>query len=356
MPKTLLKVKETKVDRPKYPAIDIHFHGRVLKDKASYEKVISIMDQVGIAMIVNLDAGYGARFDENMKLVEPYKDRFIPFARVNWEGLNEPGWSEKAAAELERCFLAGAQGLKISKELSLTLRNKDGSYLQTDDPKLDAIWAMCAKHKKPVVHHVGDTLGRFLPIGPENERYEAGLWRDSPEGNYYGTGQPGHDEIHRHRERMMDKHPKTVYILAHIGMMGYDLEAVGRMLERYPNAQVDLSAAVQDVGRQPRTARKFFLKYADRILFGTDGGADRMEDVEGFWRLHYRFYETEDEYFDHPAQLLSPLGAALHGRWKVYGIYLPDEVLRKIYYENALKYLPGAKAAMAKHLAARRAN
>ena len=352
MPKTLLKVRETRVDKPKYPAIDVHFHGRVLRDAESYRKLVSIMDQVGVAMIVNLDAGYEQTFDRNMKLGEPYKDRFIHFARVNWQGVNEPGWPQKAAAELERCFRAGAQGLKISKELGLELKNADGTFLQCDDPRLDPVWAMCAKHGKPVMHHVGDTLGRFLPIGPENERYEAGLWRDSPDGNYHGTGQPGFDEINQHRAKMLDKHPKTVFILAHIGMIGFDLEETARLLERYPNAQMDVSAAIQDIGRQPRAARRFLLQYQDRILFGTDGGAARMNDLDGFWRPHYRFFETEDEYFDHPAQLLSPLGAPLHGRWKIYGINLPDEALRKIYYENALKYLPAAKAAMKQHLAA----
>jgi predicted TIM-barrel fold metal-dependent hydrolase len=287
-----------------------------------------------------------------MKASEPYRDRIITFARLDWTGVNEPGWTEKSVKELERCFRAGAQGLKISKELGLDLRNKDGSFIQTDDPRLDPIWDLCAKYSRPVLHHVGDQIGRFLPIGPENERYEAGVWRDDPADNYDGTGQPGYEEIHQHREKMLQKHPKTIYILAHIGMMGFDLKKVGAMLDKYPNAMVDVSAAIQEVGRQPRAARKFFLAYPDRVFLGTDGGTARMDDVDGFWRPHFRFFETEDEYFDHPAQLLSPLGAPLHGRWKIYGVALPDDVLRKIYYQNALRYLPGSRAAMEKHLAA----
>jgi predicted TIM-barrel fold metal-dependent hydrolase len=354
MPKSLLVVEETKIEKAKYPAIDVHFHGRVLNSADNYRKVIAIMDQIGVAMIVNLDAGFGANFDKNMQLGEPYRDRFVHLARLNYEGVNEPGWPDRAAAELERCFKAGAQGLKISKELGLDLKNADGSFIQCDDARLDPIWAMCARHNKPVVHHVGDAQGRFLLIGPENERYEAGLWRTTPEGNYYGTGQPGYDEIHQHREKMLDKHPKTIFIIAHIGMMGSDLQQCARLLDRYPNAHFDVSAAIQEVGRQPRAAREFLSKYQDRIFFGTDGGAGRMNDVNGFWRPHFRFFETYDEYFDHPAQLLSQEGAALHGRWKIYGVSLPDEVLRKIYYENALRYFPGARAAMKKHLAARR--
>lgn len=354
MPKSTLVAERTKIVKAKFPAIDIHFHGEFLRSAEEYRKLIALMDQVGLAMIVNLDVGSGKEFDRNMELNAPYRDRIIPFARLNWDGVNEPGWSEKMVKELERCFHLGAQGLKISKELGLGIKNKDGSYIQTDDPRLDPIWALCAKYNRPVVHHVSDQIGRFLPIGPANERYEAGLWRDDTKGNYYGTGHPSFDEIDAHREKMVAKHPKTIFILAHIGMLGFDLKRVGALLDRYPNAMVDVSAAIQEVGRQPRAARKFFLVYQDRVFFGTDGVPDRWDDAEGFWRPHFRFFETEDEYFDHPAQMLSPLGAPLHGRWKIYGVGLPDDVLRKIYYENALRYLPAQRAAMEKHLAARR--
>lgn len=344
MPKSTLVVEETRIVKAKFPAIDMHFHGGFLRTAEECRKLIAIMDQVGVAMLVNLDGSFGERFDQYMKASEPYRDRLMTFARLDWTGVNEPGWSAKAEKELERCFRAGAQGLKISKELGLDLRNKDGSFIQTDDPRLDGVWELCAKYNRPVLHHIGDQIGRFLPIGPENERYEAGVWRDNPSENYYGTGQPGYEEIHQHREKMFQKHPNTVYILAHIGMMGFDLKKVGAMLDKYPKVMVDVSAAIQEVGRQPRAARKFFLAYPDRVILGTDGGTARMNDLDGFWRPHFRFFETEDEYFDHPAQLLSPLGAPLHGRWKIYGVGLPDEVIRKIYYENALRYLPAARA------------
>ncbi|MCP5113660.1 MAG: amidohydrolase family protein [bacterium] len=354
MPNSTLVVEQAKIEQAKFPAIDFHFHGRGLQTAEDYRKMIAIMDEIGVAMICNMDAGYGEDFDRIMELSEPFRDRFIQFARLNWEGINEPGWSERTAAELERCFRAGAQGLKISKRLGLTVQNPDGSYIQCDDPRLDPIWEMCAKHNKPVMHHVTDAVARFQPIGPENERYEAGIWRDTPEGNYYGTGHPTHEEICEHREKMLAKHPRTRFVLAHMGMLGFDLERVAALLDKYPHADVEVSAAIQEVGRQPYTARKFLLKYQDRVLFGTDGTPARQEDVDGFWRPHFRFFETYDEYFDHPAQLLSPLGAPLHGRWKIYGVSLPDEALRKIYYQNALKYLPAARPAMDRHVAARR--
>ncbi len=352
MPNSTLVVDDAGLEKARYPAIDFHFHGRSLQTPDDYRKLIATMDEVGVAMICNMDAGFGTDFDHIMKLSEPFRDRFVQFARVNWDGINEPGWSERTAAELERCFRAGAQGLKISKKLGLTVQNPDGSYIQCDDPRMDAVWAMCAKHDKPVMHHVSDAFARFQPIGPENERYEAGLWRDSPEGNYYGAGFPTHEEICAHREKMLAKHPDTRFVLAHIAMMGYDLKAVSALLDKYPNADVEVSAAIQEVGRQPYTARAFLLKYQDRVLLGTDGTRARQEDVDGFWRPHFRFFETTDEYFDHPAQLLSPLGAPLHGRWKIYGVSLPDEALRKIYYENALRYLPAARPAMERRLAA----
>ncbi len=353
MPKSTLVVERARIDKARFPVIDIHTHGRFLRDEAEHRKLIGIMDQLGVAKLVNLDCGFGERFDRCMELSAPYRDRIINFARLDWTGVNEPGWTEKTVRELERCFRAGAQGLKISKELGLDLKDKDGSYIQTDDPRLDAIWALCARYNRPVVHHVGDQIGRFLPIGPENERYEAGLWREDTRGNYHGTGHPGFEEINRHRENMLRKHPKTIFVVAHLGMMGFDLKQVAAMLDTFPNAMVDVSAAIQEVGRQPRAARKFFLAHADRVVFGTDAMADRKDDLDGFWRPHFRFFETLDEYFDHPAQMLSPLGAPLHGRWKIYGVGLPDDVLRKIYYENALRYLPASRAAMQKHLAGR---
>jgi predicted TIM-barrel fold metal-dependent hydrolase len=351
MPKTLLVVKQTEVAKAKFPAIDFHFHGGELETDEDYRRMIATMDEVGVGMICNMDGGSGERFDRRLAVMEPFQDRFVLFARVNWEGISEPGWAERAAAELERCFRAGAQGLKISKALGLGLRNPDGSYVQADDERLDAIWETCASNNKPVMMHLSDPVARFHPIGPENERYEAGMWRDTPEGNYYGAGIPHYDEIFEHRERMLEKHPKTTFVMAHVASMGWDLARVTQLLDKHPNTHVEISARLQELGRQPYTSRRFLLQYQDRVLFGTDGDLDR--DADGFWRPHWRFLETDDEYFDHPAQMLSPLGAPLQGRWKIYGVFLPDEVLRKIYYENALRFLPAARAAMKKHLAAR---
>jgi predicted TIM-barrel fold metal-dependent hydrolase len=352
MPKALMKLPRTPITRAKFPAVDFHLHGGQLKTAEDYQKMIAIMDQTGLGVICNMDGGFGSTFDRNMKVGEPFRDRVLQFARIDFEGINEPGWPAKTAAELERAFLAGAAGLKINKVLGLDLKNADGTYIQADDKRFDPVWEMAAKHNKPVMIHISDSYGRFLPIGPENERYEAGLWRSSPEGNYYKTGQPTNDVIEKARENMHARHPKTRFVNAHMAMLYYDMDKVAALLDTYPNADVEISATVQDLGRAPLMIRKFFLKYQDRILFGSDGNPGR--GVEEFWVPHWRFLETYDEHFDHPAQIRSATGAPLHGRWRISGIGLPDDLLRKVYYVNALKYLPAARASIERQLAARR--
>ncbi len=352
IPKALMKLPRTALTRAKFPAIDFHLHGRGISSDDAYRKMIKLMDETGLGVLCNMDGGFGKTFDQNMKVGEPYRDRIIHFARLDWEGINEPGWSAKTTEELERCFRAGAAGLKINKVLGLDLRNPDGTYIQADDRRFDPIWEACGRYSKPVMIHISDSYGRFLPIGPENERYEAGLWRSNPSGNYYKTGQPGPDVIEKARENMHAKHPKTRFVNAHVAMLYYDMDKVAALLDKYPNADVEISAAVQDLGRAPLMIRKFFLKYQDRIVFGSDGNPNR--GIEEFWAPHWRFLETFDEHFDHPAQIRSETGAPLHGRWKIYGIGLPDDVLRKVYYANALRYLPSVRASIQKQLAARR--
>lgn len=351
MPKSLLVVKRTDITRAKFPAIDFHFHGRPIQSADDSTKMIAVMDRAGLGAIVNMDGGMYEALDRNLQAGDRYKDRIIHFARPVWDGINDAGWPAKTAAELERAFTAGAQGLKINKALGLQLKNPDGSYIHADDPRMDPIWEVCARHKKPVMIHISDPIARWEPISPANERYEAGQWRSDPADNYHGTGQPHYTEIWKHQERMLAKHPATRFVLAHVANMAEDLQRAGELLDRFPNADVELSARFQDLGRQPYSARKWLLKYQDRVLFGSDGSPDR--EVDQFWTPHWRFCETDDEHFDHPAQMLSPLGAPLQGRWRIYGVFLPDDVLRKIYYRNALKYLPSLRASIERQLAER---
>jgi predicted TIM-barrel fold metal-dependent hydrolase len=243
--------------------------------------------------------------------------------------------------------------MKVSKALGLTAQNPDGTFIQADDPRLDPVWAMLAKHDKPVMIHLGDSIGRFYPIGPKNERYEAGLWRrpGDTSQNYFVSG-PKHEVIEKARENMHRKHPKTRFVNAHLAMLYYDPEKLASFLETYPNADVEISATVQDLGRAPRMWREFIIKYQDRILMGTDGNPARQPD--DFWTPHWRYLETYDEYFPHPAQIRTEGGSPGHGRWHISGIGLPDSVLRKVYYENALRHLPSLRDSIQRQLAARR--
>jgi uncharacterized protein len=351
MPATLLRLPRTNIIRAKYPAIDFHLHAG-----NTTPQLIQLMDRVGVAAEVNLNGGTGASIDAALKASERYRDRVADFMTwsdtVNGVNINDPRYSEVWAAELERGFKAGAMGLKVAKGMGLGAKNRDGSYIQADDPRLDAGWEMCAKYDKPVMIHLSDSIGRFYPISPSNERYEAGLWHDGgTEGNYYKNGSPSHERIEQARENMHAKHPRTIFVNAHMAMLYYDPAKVAKLLDTYPNAMVETSATVQDLGRAPRFWRDFIIKYQDRILFGTDGNP--RTDPDTFWLPHFRFFETYDEYFEHPAQIRLPGGSPAHGRWNISGIALPDAVLRKVYYQNALKYLPSLRDSIARQLAAR---
>ena len=354
MPLTLLRLPRTNIWRAKYPALDFHVHARGLTSKAAYDELIALMDDIGMGAIVNLNAGTGAELDKVLAEGVPYKDRVANFITFSADGINEPGWSQKFAAEMERAFKAGAQGMKVSKQLGLGAKNPDGSFIQADDPRLDPIWDMAAKYDKPVMIHTSDSIGRFYPIGPKNERFEAGLWEKSGDtsGNYYKNGYPAPEVIEKARENMHRKHPRTRFVNAHLAMLYYDPEKLAKLLETYPNADVEVSATIQDLGRAPRLWREFLIKYQDRVLMGSDGSPDR--GVKDFWEPHWRFFETFDEYFEHPAQVRTPGGSPGHGRWNISGAGLPDDVIRKIYYENALRRLPALKASINKQLGDRR--
>ena len=352
MPYILLRLPRTNITRARFPAIDFHVHAGELTTPEAYESLIALMDSIGTGVIINLNGRTGEHLDSTLAAGEPYRDRVVNFVTLNLDGINEPGWSEWMAGEMERGFLAGARGLKVSKSLGQGARNPDGTFIQADDPRVDAVWAMAAKHDMPVMIHTSDSVGRFYPIGPLNERYEAGLWRHPGDtsGNLYESGPP-REVIEEARENMLVKHPNTRFVLGHMAMLYYDPGRLGTLLDTYPNADLEISAAVQDLGRAPRLWREFFLKYQDRILFGTDGNQRRT--IDDFWTPHWRFLETFDEHFYHPAQVRTPGGSPGHGRYNIYGIGLPDEVLRKIYYENALRHLPDRRDSIERQLAER---
>ena len=221
MPVTLLRLPRTEITRAKFPAIDFHVHARGLTSTAAYEKAVQLMDATGLGAIVNLNAGTGAELDAVLKAGAPYRHRVANFITFSADGINAPGWSEKFAAEMERAFKAGVVGMKVSKALGLQAKNPDGTFIQADDPRLDPVWAMAAKYDKPIMIHLGDSIGRFYPISPRNERYEAGLWHRPGDTsfNYYNNGSPSLETIERARENMHRKHPKTRFVNAHLAML-----------------------------------------------------------------------------------------------------------------------------------------
>lgn len=324
-PVSQLKVKETRIEKAKFPVIDIHNHLGKLENTAKY---LEEMDKAGVWKCVSLDAN--SKDDVYKKHLQASqsvsKERFLLFFRPDFSRIDEPDFGENEAQRLEEAVKSGCRGLKIAKTLGLGYEDKTGRFVAVDDPRIDPIWAKCAELGIPVEIHVSDPKAFFTPVDQFNERYdELGM---NPEWSFYGQGYPAKDSILAARNRVIAKHPGTIFIGAHFGNLPEELETVARWLDTYPNFYVDIDARISELGRQPYSARRFFLKYQDRILFGTDTPCNADA-----YRLYFRFLETDDEYIDpSPAH-------KLQGRWMIYGLYLPDEVLEKIYNKNAQKIL-----------------
>ncbi|MFC1608337.1 amidohydrolase family protein [Candidatus Latescibacterota bacterium] len=330
-PKSMLVVKETIILRPKFPVIDIHNHlGRAFEDESpeAVNRMIEEMDKAGVVSCVSLDArSKDDVYKQHLsRLKRMPKGRILVFFSPDFSKIDEPDFGRKEAARLEHAVKLGARGMKIFKSLGLTIRDKTGELVKVDDPRIDPIWAKCGELGIPVMIHVADPEAFFTPVDRFNERYdELGA---HPNWAFYGDQFPPKEEILAQRNRVFARHPGTTFIGAHVGTLPEKLHQVGMWLDAYPNLHVDICARISDLGRQPRTARKFLIAYQDRVLFGTD----TYPSAEAY-RIYYRFFETDDEYFD-PAG-----GHHRQARWMIYGVYLPDEVLEKIYYKNAEKIL-----------------
>jgi predicted TIM-barrel fold metal-dependent hydrolase len=349
----MLHVPETKVPRSRYPVIDIHTHlsfaaqtangvamGEAMKYLDPVEALVPLMDRKNIRVMVNLTGGVGKGLDEAIRRYQkPYPERFVTFTEPWWERTNQPGYSQFQADEIGRAQQAGARGLKILKTLGLYLREgiSKGPLVKIDDLRFDAMWETCGSLGMPVAIHVSDPEAFFLPIDRFNERFEE--LNNHPDWSFYGRDFPSNAELLEARNRVMARHPHTQFIVLHVGNDAENLPYVGECMDRFPNMHVELGARIGELGRQPRMARKFFEKYQDRILFGTDAvphGADTPQQIfnDELYEIYYRFLETEDEYFDYAPAPVPP-----QGRWRIYGLGLPDAILRKVYYENAAQLL-----------------
>jgi predicted TIM-barrel fold metal-dependent hydrolase len=350
-PQPTLVVPRHDVLKAKFPVVDVHTHFRV-KFRGGAEQLdewVQLMDRNGIAVCVSLDGQWGDLLDEHARLLwAKHRDRFAIFANIDWQGggqagdpaswdCQRPDFARRVAGQLAAAKERGACGVKIFKQFGLEYKNPDGSLVKIDDPRWDGIWAACGELGLPVLIHVADPAAFFQPINERNERWEE-LHR-RPEWSFVGPQFPKREELLEALNRVIERHPKTTFISAHVASNAEDLRAVGQWLDRYPNLYVEIASRIAELGRQPFTARRFLLKYQDRVLFGTDGPwpEERL-------RLYWRFLETEDEYFPYSEKEFPP-----QGFWNIYGVNLPDDVLRKLYSENAERIVPGVKERVEKY-------
>ena len=331
-PKSMLITKVTDIAKPAFPVIDVHNHlggGKATLTPERVQRYLAEMDAAGVRTAVNLDGGWGERLTETLTALDKsHPGRFLTYALLDFAGIDEPGWSDRESARLRSSFEAGAKGLKFHKSLGLGVRYKDGRFMPVDDPKLDPIWEVCAAFKRPVEIHTGDPGAFFTPLDRFTERWHE--LNEHPEWLFHGKDFPKRSDLHAQRVRVIARHPNTTFICAHMANDGEDLAEVGRWLDAYPNMYVDIDVRISELGRQPYSARRFFLKYQDRIMFGTDTVPNRDA-----YRIYYRFLETDDEYFD-PAG-----GHHRQGLWMIYGVFLPRDVLEKLYFKNAERLLVG---------------
>jgi predicted TIM-barrel fold metal-dependent hydrolase len=321
-PRSMLVRPAHEILKPRFPAIDYHNH----LDAQEPREVLKIMDECGVERVINITMRTGAAALEVIrKFHSTASDRFSTYGWMDWSDVAQPGFFPRTLDRFERLVEHGICGMKIWKDLGTKVKDADGQLLRIDDERLDPLYEKAAELKIPIMYHIADPDAFFLPIDATNERYEE--LAAHPEWTYYGSFY-GKQELLAQRDRVIARHPKTTFIGAHVAEHPEDLAYVSDLLDRNPNLHVDIGARCAELGRQPYTAREFFIKYADRILFGTD-----LIPEVGMYRLHYRFLETRDEYFEYPSH------ASRQGRWNIYGLFLPDDVLRKVYRENALRLL-----------------
>jgi len=327
-PQSTLVTPAHLVKKARYPAIDFHGHPfEMLGSADALARMGADLDALNVRMIIVANNVSGDALKQMVATIRSspmMKDRVRVLAGINFQNVG-PGWAERAVAQLEADVAAGAVGIgEIGKQFGQTIRKADGSRLAIDDPQLDPIWQAAARLKLPVFIHTGDPQEFYQPVDYKNERWlELELFpgrRVSPDRH------PNFEELMKERDNLFRRNPKTTFVAAHMGWHANDLGRLGRMMDEMPNLYVDVGAVLYDIGRQPRAAHDFFVKYQDRILFGKD--AYQPEEYPYYWRV----FETNDDYFDYYRPY--------HAFWKLYGIGLPDDVLKKVYYGNALKITP----------------
>jgi predicted TIM-barrel fold metal-dependent hydrolase len=327
-PESTLVTEEHLVPRAKFPVIDLHGHpGSLVTSASGLKQLVTEMDKLNLQVMISADNSSGAALKTRLDAIaaSPYKDRVRVLTGINFSNVG-PGWADRAIAQLEADMRAGAIGIgEVGKGFGLFTRKPDGSLLKVDDPEIDPLWDYCAKHNIVAFIHTAEPPEFFEPLDMHNERWlELALFADR---RHYMPGDVKFADLMAQRDHMFQKHPDTKFVAAHFAWCANDLKACGALLDRYPNVYLEVGAVLYDFGRQPRAAREFFIKYQDRILFGKDAWAPEE------YPYYFRVFETADEYFDYYRPY--------HAFWKLYGMDLPDDVLKKLYYQNAERLYPG---------------
>jgi predicted TIM-barrel fold metal-dependent hydrolase len=354
-PKSMLHVPETRVPRARFPVIDVHTHlsdttmgdggvprGEDVSLWITAKDAIALMDRKNVRTMVNLTGGHGAGLEKSIAAFDrAAPGRFLTCTEPSYEKFQDPKFPQLQADAIQAAAKAGAKGFKVLKTLGLYLREgiTTGALVKVDDKRFDPMWEACAAAKLPVFIHIADPEAFFLPTDRFNERYdELGF---HPDWSFHGKDFPSFKELIAARDRVYTRHPKTQFCSLHVGHDAENLGAVGESLDKFPNMTVELGARIGELGRQPRASRKFFEKYQDRILFGTDAvpppeGEKYPQQVfkDELYEIYYRFLETEDEYFDYAPAAVPP-----QGRWRIYGLGLPETILKKVYHDNAARLL-----------------
>lgn len=324
-PISTLVVPEHQLKRAKFPFIDVHNHQWIMPIQDLDDLVVE-MDSLNMGVMVNLSGFRGKVLEWSLDNVsENFPERFAVFLNINFENLDDPGWPEEPLMMLEEGVKQGVKGLKVYKELGLNDRDNNGNRIPVNDPRLDPIWAKCGELGIPILIHSGEPRSFWEPKDKYNERWLE--LKQYPSRYRNPEKLPSFDSIMAEQHAVFRKHPNTKFINAHLGWYGNDLKKLGELMDEFPNMYTEIGAVLAELGRQPKTARTFFIDYQDRILFGKD--TYKMEE----YYTYFRVLETEDEYFDYYRKR--------HAHWKMYGLGLPDSVLRKVYFENALSIIPG---------------
>ena len=324
-PISTLKVPEHKPTKAKFPFVDVHNHQFTMPIQ-NLDKLVAEMDELNMKVMVNLSGFRGKYLEWTLDNVnEKYSDRFIIFLNIDFEELDDEGWPENTLKLMDDAKALGINGLKVYKNLGLTETDNEGNRIAVDDPRLDPIWAKCGELGIPVLIHTGEPNAFWSPKDKYNERWVE--LKQYPSRYKDPSKNPSFDEVMNEQHNVFRKHPNTKFINAHLGWYGNDLEKLGTLMDELPNMYAEIGAVIAELGRQPRTAREWLIKYQDRIMMGKD--TYKKEE----YYTYFRVLETNDEYFDYYRKR--------HAHWKMYGLNLPDSVLEKIYYKNAMKVIPG---------------